>query len=648
MADATGHGRTLYLENRDPQEALSLLLEALAPNRWFPGPTETVATDEALGRVTAEPVFAAISSPHFHAAAMDGVAVAAAATFGASETSPLRLRLEDQAIVVDTGDPLPPGTDAVIMAEDYQERPDGTIEITAAATPWQHVRPIGEDLVVTEMIVPGGHQLRPVDLGGLLAGGVTGVPVRRRPRVAILPTGTELVQPSRHAEPGQVLEFNSRVIAGLVTEWGGLARPLTPEPDDYTRLRTALKQALPEHDIIVLNAGSSAGREDFTARLIGELGRVLVHGVAIKPGKPLVLGVVEGKPVVGLPGFPVSCYVTCQLFLKPLLLRFLGLPDPETTVLPARLARQVASPLGLEEFLRVKVGRVGEGFVATPIARGAGVISSLVRADGIVRIPPAREGLAEGAEVEVELLRSRREIEGTLVVTGSHDITLDLLSDRLHRARPGLSLASAHVGSLGGILAIRRGEAHLAGVHLMDEATGEYNVSYVQRYLPGQDAVLIHLARRQQGFMVSKGNPKGIRGFADLARPDIRLVNRQRGAGTRLLLDYHLRQAGIAPEMAAGYDREEFTHTAVAAAVKGSVADVGLGILAAARALDLDFIPVATEDYQLLLLPQTLESEAVQTLLQVIRDPGFQQDMESLGGYDAAGAGKLIEVKAAS
>ncbi|MGE5591187.1 MAG: molybdopterin biosynthesis protein [Bacillota bacterium] len=648
MPDAAGHGRTLYLENRDPREALSLLVENLARAGWFPGPPETIPTDDALGRITAEPVFAAISSPHFHAAAMDGVAVAAAATFGASETSPLHLRLDDQAILVDTGDPLPPGTDAVIMAEDYQERPDGTLEITAAAAPWQHVRPIGEDLVVTEMIVPGGHCLRPVDLGGLLAGGVTRVAVRRRPRVAILPTGTELVQPSPDAGPGQVLEFNSRVIAGLVSEWGGAPHPLPPEPDDYERLRAAVLKALPEHDIIVLNAGSSAGREDFTARLVSELGQVLVHGVAIKPGKPLVLGVANGKPVLGLPGFSVSCWVACRLFLQPLLLRFLGLPDPEVPMLHARLARQVASPLGLEEFLRVKVGRVGDRFVATPIARGAGVISSLVRADGIVRIPPEREGLSEGADVEVELLRSRREIEGTLMVVGSHDVTLDLLSDRLRRARPGLSLASAHVGSLAGILAIRRGEAHLAGVHLMDEETGEYNVSYVRRYLPDQSAVLIHLARRRQGFMVPRGNPKGIGGFADLARPDVRLVNRQRGAGTRLLLDYHLRRAGIPPQAVVGYDREVFTHTAVAAAVAGGAADVGLGILAAARALNLDFVPIATEDYQLLLLPKTLESEAVQALLQVIRDPAFQQEMESLGGYDAAGAGHLIEVTAAS
>lgn len=645
MPDHKSHGRTLYLENRAPAEALALLQAALTAAGWFPGPAEVVATDEALGRVTAEPVFAKLSSPHFHAAAMDGVAVVARDTFGASETSPLRLRLDDQALVLDTGDPLPPGTDSVIPAEDYQEMPDGTIEIIAAATPWQNVRPIGEDLVVTEMIVPGGHRLRPIDLGGLLAGGVTRVAVRRQPRVASLPTGTELVQPSPQPGPGQILEFNSRVIAGLVSEWGGLPTRLPPEPDDYGRLRAAVVRALPDHDMLLIGAGSSAGREDYTARLISELGQVLVHGVAIKPGKPVVLGVVGGKPVLGLPGFPVSCYVTCQLFLRPLLLRYLGLPEPETPVLKARLARQVASPLGLEEFIRVKVGHVGDRFVATPMARGAGVISSLVRADGIVRVPPSREGLTEGKEVDVELLRSRRDIEQTLVVTGSHDITLDLISDRLNALRPGTSLASAHAGSLGGIMAIRRGEAHLAGVHLLDEATGEYNISYVHRYLAGRTALLIHLARRQQGFMVLPGNPKSIQGFGDLARPDVRLVNRQRGAGTRILLDYHLRLAGRRPDQVAGYDREEFTHTAVAAAVQGGLADVGLGILAAAKALDLDFVPVAREDYQLLLLPETLELEAVQALLQVIRDPAFQRQIEALGGYDTAGAGTIIEVK---
>jgi putative molybdopterin biosynthesis protein len=633
--------RKIYLQSVPPEEALVRYLAALDAAGWR-GEMETVPTEQALGRVTAAGVPARISAPHYHASAMDGVAVLAADTCGASETSPVRLSVGGQAVWVDTGDPLPPGTDAVIMVEELNELEGGSaVEIYQPAAPWQHVRPIGEDLVATELVVAEGTEIRPPELGALLAAGVLEVPVWRRPRVVFIPTGNELVEPTAEPKAGEIIEFNSRVVLGCVAEWGGHPTRHPIVRDDRGALRDAVREAVAAGDIVVINAGSSAGSEDFTVQVLSELGQVVVHGVAIRPGKPVMLAVVDGKPVIGLPGYPVSAWLTADLFLKPLVCRFQHKPVPERPKVDAVLSRRIASAMGVAEFVRVKVGRVGDRVVATPISRGAGLVSSLVRADGLLTIPAHREGIDEGEPVRVELLRPAEEVLGALVAVGSHDILLDLLTS--HLKRRGLSLSSAHVGSLGGLAALRRGEAHMAGTHLLDEATGEYNASYVRRYV-GRPCRLVLLCRRQQGFLVQPGNPKGISDFADLARPDVAFVNRQRGAGTRLLLDYSLRRAGIQPDQVNGYRREEFTHLAVAAAVRSGSADCGLGILAAARALGCDFIPVAQEEYELCIPDEHWEHPGVQALLELLHDPAWRREAEALGGYDLSEAGRTRRV----
>lgn len=640
--------RKVYLESVPPAEALQRLLGALTKAGWQ-AEVEQAPTERAQGRVTVGPVHAAISSPHYHAAAMDGVAVCARDTFGAGETAPLRVELGRKAHWVDTGDRLPAGCDAVIMVEHLNITRDAAgrqqVELLAPAAPWQHVRTIGEDIVATEMIVPANHCLQPQDIGALLAAGVLEVAVRRPPVVTFIPTGTELVQPTDRPGPGELIEFNSRVVLGLVQQWGGVGRRHEIVRDDRDLLRQTVAAAVQQSDVVVINAGSAAGSEDFTAAVIGELGRVLVHGAAIKPGKPVILGVVDGKPVLGLPGYPVSTYLTADLFLRPLIYHLQGLRRPERPVIDAALARRLTSPMGVDEYVRVKLGRVGERVVATPISRGAGVITSLVRADGILTVPADREGIEEGSAVCVQLLRPLDAVEDTVVVSGSHDITIDLLGSLLGRLHPGHRVAAAHVGSLGGIMALRRGEAHMAGVHLLDPATGAYNVPYVRRYL-GQRAVLVRLCRRQQGLMVARGNPKGITGFADLSRPDVSMINRQRGAGTRVLLDYHLEQAGIDPSSVRGYDRAEYTHLAVAAAVAGGSADAGLGILAAAAALDLDFVAVTEEQYDLLIPAEHYTHPGVQRVLALLGHPDFHQAVAGLGGYDTSDAGRAdwIEV----
>jgi putative molybdopterin biosynthesis protein len=639
--------RKIYLDSVPPDEALNRLLGALEQIGWGPK-TEVIPVDEALGRITAGPVTAQISAPHYHASAMDGVAVKACDTFAANETSPLTLSFGEQAFWVDTGDLMPPGCDAVIMVEEVNLLDDGhqaggRCEILAPAAPWQHVRPIGEDVVATEIILPEGETLRPQDLGALLAAGVLEVPVIRRPVVTFIPTGTELVQPRSDPKPGDIIEFNSRVVLGQVAEWGGLPVRHEIVRDDYEGIKAAVMATVETADIVIVNAGSSAGSEDFTVHVLGELGQVLAHGVAIKPGKPVMMGLIGGKPFIGLPGYPVSTWLTADLFVKPLVYRALGRLTPARPTAIATLARRLTSPMGVEDYVRVKLGRVGERMVATPVGRGAGVISSLVRADGLLVVPAGREGLGEGQEVQVELLRPMEQIAETVVVTGSHDTALDLMSSFLRRTGSRHHLSSAHVGSLGGLVALKRGEAHMAGVHLLDEATGEYNLSYIQRYL-GRPALVMLLARREQGFLLPRGNPKSIRSFADLTRPDITYVNRQRGAGTRLLLDYHLKQEGIDPAAVHGYSREEFTHLNVAAAVRSGAADTGLGILSAARALELDFVPIAWEEYELCIPAEMEEHPGVRQMMDLVGNPAFGQAVADLGGYDVTEAGRIRRI----
>ena len=639
--------RNIYLKMKPLEAARSIMFER------FPAPSpariDTVPVPEAVGRVLAAPVFARLSSPNFHSAAMDGIAVRAEETFGTSETSPRQLKLDGDAFFVNAGHVLPGNPNAVIIIEHVNDLGDGRVEIEAPAFPWQHVRRMGEDIVATELLFPRGHAVTPYCVGALLAGGIFAVEVHARPRVLIVPTGSELVDWRTPAagdlRPGQVLETNSFVLGELVTAAGGSFDRCDIVIDNPEKIRQAVDEAVQgDFDMVLAVGGSSAGSEDFTKRVVSELGEILVHGVTIMPGKPLLVGNVAGKPVFGIPGYPVSAIIAFEQFVRPLLRRFIDQADMRPETLTVETARKIPSKLGTEEFLRVKLGRVGERVVAAPLPRGAGCITSITEADGILRIPRNVEGLREGEQATAELIRSSDAIDKTLMIVGSHDNSLDILADEMRRSASGLTLSSSHVGSMGGLMAIKRGVCHLAGAHLLDTADGTYNRSYIRRFLPNEDVRLVHLVMRDQGLIVPRGNPKGIRGLEDLVRPDLRLINRQAGAGTRILLDYRLQALGIDPEAIAGYTDEEFTHMAVAIAVLSGRADVGLGIQAAAKALDLDFIPVVTEQYDLVIPGRFFDGLGVRVLLETIRTDRFKQRVEALGGYATQETGNILAV----
>jgi putative molybdopterin biosynthesis protein len=638
--------RKRYLKKTPLKDAQELLLARIDPAKLD---NETIAVEAALNRVTAEAVLAKISSPHYHAAAMDGICVRAEDTFGATEFAGRKLMSAAAEppgpgvfAYIDTGNSLPAWANAVIMIERVRQLDDGTVEIFESVPPWNHVRLVGEDVVATELLLPRWHRLRPYDLGALLAAGHTDVRVKAHPRVGIIPTGDELIEPGEEARPGAVIEFNSTVLAAFVREWGGTPVKYPKVRDDIVLLRQALRSAAQECDVATIIAGSSAGEHDLTADIVGSEGELLAHGIDVMPGKPAVLGSVAGKPVIGFPGYPVSAIVIAQEILRPALEKFLGCAAPSYPTVRAVVPKKLASHLGLEEFIRVTLGRVGQKLVAVPLARGAGVITTMVRADGLLRIPSSVEGLNAGDEVAVHLLRPRKEIENTILCTGSHDLAIGILEDQLKLRYPEVKIAAANVGSLGGLLALQRGETHIAGTHLLDPETGIYNIPDIKKTLPKTSLVLIHLAQREQGILVPSGNPKAIGSLKDLVRKDIRFVNRQPGSGTRVLLDYELQKLRIDPFLIQGYEREEFTHMAVGVAVASGLADAALGVRAAAHALGLHFIPVADEQYDLLGLKSFFASERGVRLMEVIRSDSLKTAVASLGGYDTSKTGEIL------
>lgn len=631
--------QNVYLSNYELNEALNIYLDKLGPLNTE---TEIINTWDANGRVTKTAVFALLSSPHYNSSAMDGIACKSEKTFDASDRNHVLLNEGTDYIVVDTGDPIPKEFDCVIMVEDLIKVDEIHVEIYQSAVPWQNIRPLGEDIVENQLIVPSKHKIRPVDIGALIAGGINTLEVYKKPSVGIIPTGTEIVEPGTDLKVGDIIDFNSRTFSAQVSDWGGIPRRYNIVKDDYELIKKAVLKANEENDVVLINAGSSAGREDFTSSVISEVGELVIHGVAIKPGKPVMMGVINGKPIIGIPGYPVSAYFVMEEIVKPIIYSFQGLETEAEKIVEATLTRRCMSSLKYHEFVRVKLGYIGNKFVATPLTRGAGATMSLVNADGVLEIDQSIEGIESGNKVNVKLLSSENKIKNTLVCIGSHDPIIDIAADIMHSKNKKYFLSSSNVGSTGGLMALKTGETHMAPTHLLDMETGEYNVSYLKKYVPNKKIALVKCVNRIQGFMVKKGNPKNITSFEDLVRDDVKFVNRQRGSGTRLLLDYNLNKLDIDPKKINGYYREEFTHLAVAAAVEAGDADAGLGVYSAASMLGLDFIPVCNEEYDLAIPEEYMDSDIINEFIGTIKSKEFKEKLDELGGYDYSSTGRII------
>jgi putative molybdopterin biosynthesis protein len=608
---------------------------------------ETLDVVDAKGRVLATPAMAVISSPNFHAAAMDGIAVDAATTFGASEETPSTLCPDKNAFWINTGHAMPEGTNAVIMIEHLNIIDEKNVEIEAPVFPWQHVRKMGEDIVATQLLFPQGHRINAHSLGALLSGGIFTISAYKKPKVLIIPTGSELKQWHEikidQLKPGDVVESNSSVLGGLCEDHGAQFESHSMLRDNLENIKRAVENAAKQdYDMICIIGRSSAGSEDFAKQVISSLGKIYVHGVTMMPGKPMMFGKVFDTPVFGIPGYPVAAIVAFEQFAGPLLLNMQKLPKKEIISVHVSPARKIASKLGLEEFLRVKIGSVDGKLISSQLPRGSGSITTLTEADGIIRIPANIEGISANQKVRAQLLRPLSSIENTIVITGSHDNTLDILADQIKEVSCDISVSSSHVGSMGGLMAIKKGACHMAGAHLLDPEDGSYNISYIKKYLPNQKVWIINLVMRDQGLIVAKTNPKNIQSIQDLKDKGLKFINRQPGSGTRILFDYKLKSLGLSIHDIQGYENDEYTHMSVAVSVLSGRVDAGLGIHAAARALDLDFIPIVTEEYDLIIPDRFYKTPKIQTLLKIIQTEKFKDRIQSLGGYGTQKTGKII------
>ena len=636
--------RHIYLEDIPLAQARTKLQQVLErAGRAGALPGELVPLADALSRVTAAPIRARLSSPHYHCAAMDGYAVRAEDTLQARETQAVALYRRQNAWPVNTGDPLPENTNAVIMIENVNHVDDDALHIYASAAPWQHVRLMGEDMVATETVLQVNHRIRAVDLGALAGCGHHQVNVRRKPRITIIPTGSELVAVGHIPKRGQLIEYNSLMLGAQIREAGGESEVLEIVGDDFEALRRRLQVAVEARpDLILVLSGSSAGSRDFTADAIGELGELSVHGIAVRPGHPVIIGMVEDIPVIGVPGYPVSAALTGELFVIPLIHQWLGLAAADLETIEAVSTRKMVSPIGDDDFVRVALAQMNDRIQATPLQRGAGLITSLVQADGLAHIPRFHEGLDRGARLKVSLYSPLKVIQQTLMMIGSHDPMLDLLATYLRLRSPEHRLISVNVGSIGGLVALRRGEAHLAGIHLFDPESGSYNIPYLKRFLGNQPVQLVTFAHREQGLMVPAGNPQGIQSIRDIRGRSY--VNRQRGAGTRVLFDDLLARHEMPPETITGYDHEEVTHLAVAAAIADGIGDCGLGLRRAAEAMNLDFIGITRERFDLAIPHRFLELDSMKSLLAVLQDGAFKAELGKQSGYHSQETGQVVAV----
>ncbi|MGM0419518.1 MAG: molybdopterin biosynthesis protein [Bacillota bacterium] len=637
--------RRVYLAKKslaDAQEIWHNIIKQYKPE------TERIKVVSAGARITAEAVAARRSAPHYNAAAMDGIAVKASSTRGAGERTPVNLRRENYQHV-NTGNPLPPEFNAVIKIEDIAETDQGAA-IIQAVPPWHNVRTIGESVMKGEQIVTSRVELTPYHLGALLEAGVEEVEVFCRPKVTIIATGDEMVAPGQEPGPGELIDFNSTMISEMARSEGAEVEFAGITADKEEVLNQVILQAADRSDLLIIIAGSSAGSKDFTADIIEENGQIAVHGVDIQPGKPILLGTVSSVPVLGLPGYPLSCLTAFELFGRAAVKNLQQGEYYPPEKITARVKRKLHSKPGQQEFLRVNLSFPiqndrEESPVAVPRRRGSAVMKSQIQADGILEIPAEREGLAADESVEVRLLRPLQQLRSGLVLAGSNDPLLEKLQELLMVQGEGFSLRLQSRGSQAGIHALLRGEIDLTTAHLLDAETGQYNIPYL-RQVAEEPFNLLTLAWRDQGLYLPQGNPKEVDSFQDIADKNLNFINRQRGAGTRILFDYQLAEAGLKSGQITGYEREEYTHAAVAQAVAIGAADAGLGIKAVAEAFSLDFLPLFSERFELIYRPGLEKTSCFRSIKKLVESDEFREYLQNSSGYDLKETGLIRRYRA--
>ncbi|EIG61498.1 molybdopterin biosynthesis protein [Bradyrhizobium canariense] len=628
-----------FLKILSREEALARFEAALFPRALS---SETRKLGAALGASLAEDITAPIDVPPFDRSNVDGFAVRSADLATAGEGAPVRLGLNGETIhcgtvpavqvaagtatPIATGGPLPRGADAVIMVEHTQPAGSGAIDVRRAASPGQFISYAGSDIARGEALLRAGTIIGSREVGMLAACGIAEVSVVRKPRVAVISTGDELVQPGEVLAPAAIYDTNGAIVTAAIDENGGEAVFLGAIPDDEAQLEAAMRGALADADMLVLSGGTSKGAGDLSHRIIGRLGQpgIIAHGIALKPGKPLCLAVCDGKPVVILPGFPTSAMFTFHDMIVPVLRKMAGLPPRSDAKVNATVPVRIASELGRTEFVMVSLVEGKDGLIAYPSGKGSGAITSFAQADGFLRIDALADKMPAGTEAEVTLFTPHVRVPD-LVIVGSHCTGLDLVTAQL--AHAGLTVRSIAVGSLGGLAAARRGECDLAPIHLLDEKSETYNTPYLAEGLE-----LVPGWRRMQGIVFRKGD-KRFEGHsakdavaAALADPSCIMVNRNQGAGTRILIDRLL--GGARPE---GYWNQPRSHNAVAAAVAQHRADWGMTIAPVANAVGLGFIPLAEEHYDFALVTARKQRPAVRAFLDALGSDEARAALERAG-----------------
>lgn len=626
--------RSIYLSSVDYKE-ISSILETMLSDLNYTIQSETVSVKESIGRVTINPVFANVSSPGYNASAMDGIAVNAIDTEEATETNPVRITNYSE---INTGNIVVEPYDAVIMIEDLQENEDGSVTIIKSISSYENIRPIGEDIVLGELVLSKHHKIRPIDISALLSAQIGTIEVVRRPKVLIIPTGDEITE-GIDIVKGKIIDANS-YYKKYELELLGIETVISPiQKDIYEDLEAFILTQVDLFDLVLIGAGSSAGTKDYAKSIIKSNGKIYCHGINMKPGKPTIIGLINKTPIIGMPGYPVSTYMAFEAVVRPLISKMCLEPIKTAAIIKAKVVSKVYSSLKHHEFVRVRLGKINGEIIAIPLDRKAGVSMSLVKADGIMIIPKNSEGYEPGAYCDVTLLKDIKNIENNLIVIGSHDVMFDVIENLLIDEK--ITLSSSHVGSYGGIMAIRNGQCDIAPVHiLLDD--GVYNVDLIDIYLD-KNYKIIKGVSRKQGLFVKKGNPKKIKSLKDLLRNDITFVNRQRGSGTRILLDHLLSEQHLSRKEIKGYNLELPSHILIAESVKDNRFDVGMGVETVAIQYDLDFIKLENEQYDFIVKKDFINTDKYSKFTKVIKSDAFKNKLKILGGYGFENIGEIIK-----